>query len=80
MRYRLSSATSKGDNFNRSDLVTCTADKQGGQEKDNQGYVLASRQRERLDGIGLKALQPGLNRLRFKADETVNAPAGNLVL
>lgn len=42
MRYRLSSATSKGDNFNRSDLVTCTADKQGGQEKDNQGYVLAS--------------------------------------
>ena len=41
---------------------------------------MASRQWKRFDGTGLKALQPRLDGLRFKADEAMNATARDFVL
>jgi hypothetical protein len=45
-----------------------------------RGYRRESAVGSGLSEAGFKAIQPGLDRLRFKADEAMNATAGNLVL
>ncbi len=42
--------------------------------------VLPGRPRRLLGGGGAKAIEPGLDRLRFKADETVDATVRDFIL
>jgi len=42
--------------------------------------VMPEQTRRTVTRCGRKAIQPGLDRLRFKADEAMNATAGNFVL